>query len=471
MRNYSSDARLVLLSLTIAGGPAARAAEPAPPGLPPFVEQIGERVWAAGYGDRQQSRNLVWFVNASGQAIIIGPPPPAPGSSEGGAELVAAVAKLTGKPARLASAASSSSSSDGFEPAGPTAFFLRESGILYAGDLITNGPRAKILPDTSAWLGQLDRWGSLPITRVVPGRGSWGGVELIGRMRRFVSELRRQVGYGIAMERPLASIQREFLLPAAYYTWMPYDLPAPEDIAAVHRELTHPIAPFGPSPRFDASKKQALVLIGDRFHEPEHLEAGLRPAFNAAGIQAHFTVDYNTITASNLARVDLLIILRDGMVWPAGPDGPQRIWMRPEQELAVKEFVHNGKAFLNLHNSMGIYPEGGEYLKLVGGRYIGHGPLERFHVEVTDAAHPIAQGLSAWFAADEQHTPPNDIPVRIFLKSRNDDGKIVANAGWTHEPGKGRVCHLAPGHTRDALHHPMYQRALRNAIDWCLRRK
>jgi type 1 glutamine amidotransferase len=47
----------------------------------------------------------------------------------------------------------------------------------------------------------------------------------------------------------------------------------------------------------------------------------------------------------------------------------------------------------------------------------------------------------------------------------------VAAAGWAREPGRGRLCHLACGHTREALLHPMYQRPLRNAINWCLRRE
>ena len=43
-----------------------------------------------------------------------------------------------------------------------------------------------------------------------------------------------------------------------------------------------------------------------------------------------------------------------------------------------------------------------------------------------------------------------------------------AAAGWVREPGRGRLCHLANGHTLEALLHPMYQRLLRNAVRWCL---
>jgi type 1 glutamine amidotransferase len=144
--------------------------------------------------------------------------------------------------------------------------------------------------------------------------------------------------------------------------------------------------------------------------------------------------------------------------------------MTPEQENATVDFVHNGGAFLNLHNSMGLYPEGGPYLNLVGGRYIGHGPLERFAVEVADPDHPITRGVTGFWVADEQHTPPFDeSKVHLLLRNRSDDGKVAA-AGWAYEPGRGRLCHLAPGHTREALEHPMFQKLATNAVEWLLRR-
>ena len=180
-------------------------------------------------------------------------------------------------------------------------------------------------------------------------------------------------------------------------------------------------------------------------------------------------MDVRALSAENLAKVRLLVILRDGLQRP-GPD-PRRdfIWMTPEQQRAVVSFVEGGGGFLNLHNSMGLYPADGPYLDLVGGRYVGHGPLERFRVEVVDPDHPVTRGVSGFFVADEQHTPPYDEKrVHLLLRNRSDDGKSAA-AGWVREPGRGRLCHLANGHTREALLHPMYQRLMRNAVRWCLR--
>ncbi len=257
-----------------------------------------------------------------------------------------------------------------------------------------------------------------------------------------------------------------------YLVWMPYDTPLAEDVEHVYQELTVPHAPFnGKPPQPNDDRPHAFVLIGDQPHEPGHIEEGLRPVFAAAGVEPHFVVDVHALTAENLARVPLLVILRDGLMRPQAADQPDYVWMTPEQEQAIVDFVHRGGGFLNLHNSMGLYPDNGPYLRLVGGRYIGHGPLERFRVEVVDREHPVTRGVEDFSVADEQHTPPYDAErVHLLLRNRSDNGETAA-AGWVYEPGKGRLCHLANGHTRESLNHPMYQRLMQNAVRWCLKQE
>ena len=228
-----------------------------------------------------------------------------------------------------------------------------------------------------------------------------------------------------------------------------------------------------------------LVLIGDSPHPPAPIERALRPVFEATGVVPHFTVDVKALSAENLSAVQLFVILRDGRQVPTtGPHreklrvmqdplhGEIRTWMTLAQERAVVEFVERGGAFLNLHNSLGLYPPASPYLKLVGGRYIGHGPYERFRVEVADPWHPITEGVSDFTTPDEQHTPIiyDEGQVHRILDSRMDNGTVVP-AGWVREVGRGRVCHLASGHPLEPLVHPMYQRLMRNAVEWCLRKR
>jgi hypothetical protein len=507
------------------------AARPAPSqpqsSLLPFLEQLAPGVYAAGFADRHGSANCGW-VTTSNDVLLVDVPR---GVAAG--DFLGEVARLSGKPARrlvltrfepedapliesllehgvaqvyasretrnnVLTAAKQLTADrvqeistktaigdgsvsidlmpwDGVVDRGAAVVNMPGHGVLFAGPLVVNGPRTK-LPgtDTGRWVEALRDLEQLAATEVVPGSGSWGGAgKILARQRLFLTEMRRQVGYVIAQGRPPEALASEVRISDELLVWMPYDRPSAEDFEHVYGELTVPAAPFnGRVPEKSDPRPHALVLISDLYHEPGHIEEGLRPVFQATGVAPHFTVDVRSLSVENLAHVPLLVILRDGMQHPeTGPDS-EYVWMTREQEQAVVEFVEGGGAFLNLHNSMGLYPDDGPYLRLVGGRYIGHGPLERFRVEVVDAEHPITRGVESFFAADEQHTPPFDEQkVHLLLRNRSADGKTVAAAGWCYEPVRGRLCHLASGHTREALLHPTYQRLLRNAVNWLLRRE
>ena len=100
------------------------------------------------------------------------------------------------------------------------------------------------------------------------------------------------------------------------------------------------------------------------------------------------------LSSENLHQVQIFCILRDGVHWPGGSE-KNDVWMTPDQEKAVAGFVENGGALLGLHNCLGLYPAGGQYLDVLGGTYNGHGPLERFRVRVHDAGHPDRPGCGA----------------------------------------------------------------------------
>lgn len=374
---------------------------------------------------------------------------------------------------------------DGVWDEGAGALYLLKEKVLFGGPLVMNGirfhPDGK---DTAAWIEVLDRLHDLGAREVVPGFGSWTGTNMLGRLRDLLAEVRDEVAYGIAIGYSLAEVQKYVRIPDGLQYWTTHSRPRDPQIAHVYRELTVPNAPFhGRPPRPGDSGPHALVLIGDSPHPPAPIRKALAMVFQATGVTPHFTVDVNALSAENLSRVQLLVILRDGRQVERKGEGrePLRVlvdplhgeiktWVTLEQERAVVDFVEKGGSFLNLHNSLGLYPPAGPYLKLVGGRYIGHGPYERFRVEVVDPDHPITEGVSDYTTADEQHSPViyDESQVHMILESRMDNG-IAVPAGWVREAGKGRVCHLAGGHPAEPLFHPMYQRLMKNAVRWCLR--
>ncbi len=361
---------------------------------------------------------------------------------------------------------------------GNLAVLVRHRNILFAGEVCSNGPKNEISRGRNRhWIDAIERIEKLPAQTVVPAFGDSGGSEILRRQKSFLLELRRRVSYLITQSKPRDFVVDRLMqntgepVSPSLSSWFPYDIPDASDIKHVFDELTVPISPYRNDPFDEGDQRpRALALIGDRVHDPGPIEACLTQAFSDAGAAVRCVFDVRALSAENLKQVQILCILRDGVHWPEGID-KSSVWMTPEQEQAVASFVEQGGAVIGLHNCLGLYPANGPYLALLGGTYNGHGPLERFRVKVLDADHPIARGVESFEVADEQHTPvPNAKNVRIFLKSYSEEG-IEAAAGWTREFGKGRVCYLANGHTRESLAHPMEQLLLRNAIDWCLKRE
>jgi len=217
-----------------------------------------------------------------------------------------------------------------------------------------------------------------------------------------------------------------------------------------------------------AKRPRALALIGDRYHSPVYIRDGLASALTKENIPVTFIEEVSELNSDSLREHELLIILRDGTNWPDGYDKPPKMWMTDGQQQAIWDFVNEGRGFLALHNAQGNFPPGGLYYKLFGGDYGGHPPPYVFTVRIEDPSHPINSGVEDFEIFDEQHTVKYYLDrEHLLLRSMARDN-LASEAGWWREVGKGRFCYLAPGHTPEALEHPMMQRLIRNALNWLL---
>src|SRR5262245_19330937 len=138
-------------------------------------------------------------------------------------------------------------------------------------------------------------------------------------------------------------------------------------------------APLGlvPVVALSGPKAAAFALIGDRYHNSDYIRTGLsRTIAKGLGLSIDFCDETKMLTAETLEGYRLLIVLRDGMIWPDGygdessnaawhangrpklisepplppTSGKSQFWIRPEQGKAVRAFVENGGAALFLHN-------------------------------------------------------------------------------------------------------------------------
>ncbi len=252
-----------------------------------------------------------------------------------------------------------------------------------------------------------------------------------------------------------------------------------------------------------APKATAFALIGDRYHNSDYIRTGLsRTIAKELGVSIYFCDETKMLTAETLSGRKLLIMLRDGMIWPDGyPDentnaawvatgrpklvsdpavpstaAKSQFWMKPEQGKAVRQFVENGGAALFLHNVTHVGLSDPDFRHVLGGAYTGHPPIRTFKVKVKNPNHPIAKGVRDFIVTDEQHYMDYDKdPKHIFLETVNEEGLMYrsfgasAPGGWAYDYGKGRICYLSPGHLLTVLWNPAYIKLQQNAVKWLLR--
>jgi type 1 glutamine amidotransferase len=241
---------------------------------------------------------------------------------------------------------------------------------------------------------------------------------------------------------------------------------------------------------------RAIALIGDRAHNPDYIRISLDKVFHQLEIPIDYTIDYAGLSASLLKSYQLLLIMREGVIWPDGYSGADFYaayegnlenasdflpakpvpWMTEDQGLAIKNFVSSGGGFYALHDASHISLSCKNYRDVMGGAFVGHPPLRPFEVHATKNAHPITAGMQTFVVNDEQHYVQYDKDPRyVILESENRDGLTFQNygtkspSGWAYDYGKGRVVFTAVGHTNHAMWNPQYLELQKRSVRWLLK--
>lgn len=287
------------------------------------------------------------------------------------------------------------------------------------------------------------------------------------------------------------------------------------------RTLARGAAAHFSSPLLSQTDKRsaAFALVGDRYHNSDYIRTALgKTLVRDLGLSIDFSDDVRSLSADRLSAYKLLIIFRDGWVWPDGypdqmtyPGYAQRAsfglvseppvpkheakgvpWITPEQGRAVKDFAANGGGILFYHNVTYISPYNADFREVLGAVTQGHPPIRPFKVKVVYGEHPITRGVNDFVVTDEQHFVLYEKDPRyVLLRSVNEDGLAYApgpwerehlpiapnsekpntscEAGWAYDYSKGRICYLAPGHMIVDLWNPEYEKLQQNAARWLLR--
>lgn len=135
-----------------------------------------------------------------------------------------------------------------------------------------------------------------------------------------------------------------------------------------------------------------------------------------------------------------------------------------ERALAqLDEFVSIGGGILGVHSATASFQEQLHYFKILGGRFIGHGPVAPFEVRPVLGSEIFA-GISTFTVKDELyiHELQPGITSHFTATHEGQEVPIV----WTYQYGKGRVCYTVPGHRTESMRDETYQKILQRGLNW-----
>lgn len=128
----------------------------------------------------------------------------------------------------------------------------------------------------------------------------------------------------------------------------------------------------------------------------------------------------------------------------------------------LDQFVKNGGGILAIHAATASFKETMPYFDILGGRFIGHGEVEKF--EVRKVKDEVFGDMGNFGVRDELyiHELKPEIDVHFTAEHEGQNIPVV----WTYHYGKGKVCYTVPGHISATMSNPIYQEILRCGLKW-----
>ena len=132
----------------------------------------------------------------------------------------------------------------------------------------------------------------------------------------------------------------------------------------------------------------------------------------------------------------------------------------------LDSFTRNGGGILAIHAATASFKQTPSYFKILGGRFVVHGKVEKFQVEKFEGlkSNDVFAGINDFVVKDELyiHELQSDIEVHFTAKHEGKDIPVV----WTHRCGTGKICYAVPGHTTGTMRNKTYQQILKRGLKW-----
>ncbi len=214
------------------------------------------------------------------------------------------------------------------------------------------------------------------------------------------------------------------------------------------------------------SGKRVLILLGGQWHDFDGFGSFASALLESVGAIAETSRDMDALLRLDEGRCDLVLgytcFTTDERGEKGGPEG-----LSKEQSDALAAWVRSGGGFLAAHAATVIGRSDPALGELIGGVFVSHPPQFAFTLYPVFEEHPITAGIEAFAVHDEFYVETHAPDARIHLIAF--DRGVAYPMAWSRIEGKGRVAHVAPGHSMEVWALPSYRRLLLQALDWLAR--
>ena len=239
-------------------------------------------------------------------------------------------------------------------------------------------------------------------------------------------------------------------------------------------------------------KQGIYSFLGDFYHKHENIYPSVKKAAEQAGETLHDRKCISELSDVIDKNPAVIIIAAENRVNPEAE--PENLWLTPELDEKLTDYVKNGGSFIAIHAALASYPEDSKYVDMVKGYFVSH-PTEHYLVcytsnekfekmpfcgnvgNIADCENAGNSEISKnseisekpaafdYEVMDEHYVlNVNTAATNVFMTLSSEFGEGCG--GWFHSYGNGKVIAVVPTHNKEGFEHPETVRLYKEAIIW-----
>ncbi|MFN3648455.1 MAG: ThuA domain-containing protein [Armatimonadota bacterium] len=172
----------------------------------------------------------------------------------------------------------------------------------------------------------------------------------------------------------------------------------------------------------------------------------------------------DALSADNLKKIDMVVF--------ASTTGD--LGLSPEAKAGFYSWIRNGGGFTGIHSASDTYHGDADYLNLVRGEFLTHGPQVKVTIHNQDPKHPATKAVPQSFEIyDEIYEFKNWERSRVHMlltmhKHPQKDEAGDFPVAWTNRVGEGRMFYTSLGHREDVYENEIFLKHLNGGMRWAL---